>query len=846
MPAIKFQNQLPIDEIISSLLDTIRTHSNVLLHAPPGAGKTTRVPLALLDVIPPEAGRIIMLEPRRLAAVAAAGWMAAALGETVGLTVGYSIRFDSRVSAATRIEVVTEGVLTRRIQNDPALEGVALVIFDEFHERSIHADLGLALCRDVQQQLRPDLKLLVMSATLDILPLSGMLDNAPVISSTGRSFPVEEIYLDEHGQGKLPQRMTAAIIRALKENEGDILAFLPGSGEIRNCAALLAEAGVAGRGVVVHQLYGDLPFVEQQKAIEPGMQRKVVLATSIAETSLTIEGVRIVIDCGMSRRMRFDPANGLNRLVTLRESRASAEQRKGRAGRLAPGVCYRLYSRHTLSAMTPHTPPEILETDLSPLLLELAAWGATDYSRLDWLDAPPEPAVAAARRLLAELEGFDDSGRITALGREMMRLPLHPRLGRLLLRSVELGCPQTGCDLAALLSERDLFRSTRGEICGLASHSDVSDRMEALQMWRVKSQKDDRLDLAALKNVERIVSQLVRLVKCPPSASRMKCDDAAVSRLLLAAYPDRLARRRSPGDASYLLANGRGAALSHRSAVRNAEYIIAVSLDGGSQTEAVIHLVSEISEDIIRSERSRHIIMNSDVSWSDREGRMVAVRQERLGAIQLSAQPFIPADEMVVPVVLAAVRTSALKLLRLDDRLLQFQGRMALLRSAFPGAGWPDVSDAGLMETLDEWLAPHVSGIRSAARLAQLDVADLLKLRLDYRQQREFDELAPTHLTVPSGSRIRLDYSGEAPVLAVKLQELFGLAEGPTVCGGRVAVVLHLLSPAGRPIQVTRDLKGFWDGSYHQVRKELKGRYPKHPWPDDPWSALPTKRVKPK
>ncbi|MBI5483766.1 MAG: ATP-dependent helicase HrpB [Deltaproteobacteria bacterium] len=846
MPAIKFQNPLPIDENISSLLDTIRTHSNVLLHAPPGAGKTTRVPLALLDIFPPEAGRIIMLEPRRLAAVAAAGWMAASLGETVGLTVGYSIRFDSRVTSATRIEVVTEGILTRRIQNDPALEGVAMVIFDEFHERSIHADLGLALCRDVQQQLRPDLKLLIMSATLDIMPLSRLLDGAPLISSAGRAFPVEDIYLDDQPHGKLPQRMAAAIVRALQESEGDILAFLPGSGEIRSCAGLLADAGLTERGVAVHQLYGDLPFAQQQRAIASTDQRKIVLATSIAETSLTIDGVRIVIDSGLSRRVRFDPATGMNRLVTVRESRASAEQRKGRAGRLAPGVCYRLYSRHTFSAMTAHTPPEILETDLSPLLLELAAWGSADFTKLDWLDIPPEPAVAAARRVLAELDAFDDSGRITPLGREIMRLPLHPRLGRLLLRSTELGCPQIGCDLAALLSERDVFRSTRGEMCVQVSHSDVADRLEAFRSWRAGQRSDERLDRTALKNIERVVSQLARLVSCQPVSKQLIYDDDVISGLLLAAYPDRLALRRASGGDSYLLANGRGARLSQRSAVRNAEYIIAVSLDGGSQAEAVIHLAAGVSEEIIRQERNGHIVADSKVSWSDREARVVAVRQERLGAIQLSTEAFIPSDEMAVPAVVQAVRASGLKLLSLDDRLLQFQGRMTLVRSAFPGGGWPDVSDGGLLDTLEEWLAPHLDGIRSAGKLAQLDVADLLKQRLDYRQQRELDELVPTHLVVPSGSRIRLDYAGEAPVLAVKLQELFGLAEGPTVCRGRVTVLLHLLSPAGRPIQVTRDLKGFWDGSYHQVKKELKGRYPKHPWPDDPWSALPTKRVKPR
>lgn len=846
MPLTLSNIQLPIDEILPALLESFRIHPNLILHAPPGAGKSTRVPLALLNFVPAEAGRILMLEPRRLAAVSAARWMARSLGEESGNTVGYSIRFDSRVSASTRIEVVTEGILTRRIQNDPLLEGVAMVIFDEFHERSIHADLGLALCRDIQKLVRPDLKLLVMSATLDTEALAGMLDNAPVISSSGRSFPVNEIYLDDHGPGKLQQRMTAAIIRALNESDGDILAFLPGSGEIRRCAGLLEDAGITAKDIAVHQLYGDLPFDDQQRAIAPGVRRKVVLATSIAETSLTIAGVQVVIDCGMSRRVRFDPSNGMNRLVTVRESRASAEQRKGRAGRLGPGVCYRLFSWHTLSAMTPHAPPEILETDLSPLMLELASWGTADHTKLDWLDAPPEAAVTAARRLLVELDCLDGSGQVTSLGREVLRLPLHPRLGRLLLRSIELGCHNIGCDLAALLSERDIFRSAKGEFSSLVSHSDVSDRLEALQNWRSKGCKDDRLDMAALKNVERVVSQLHRFVKSSPNFSESGCDDSRISRLLLAAYPDRLARRRVSGVFSYLLANGRGASLSPRSMVRNAEYIIAVSLDGGSQAEAVIHLAASISEDIIRAERSSHLVSESSVFWNDREARLIAVSRECLGAIQLSSEPLMPTDEMSVPVVLDAVRASGLKLLKLDDQFTQFQGRMTLLRSAFPGGGWPDISNEGLLETLEDWLAPNIMGIRSAVKLAQLDVAAILKQMLDYRQQREFDQIVPTHLTVPSGSRIRLDYSGKVPVLAVKLQELFGLAEGPTVCQGRVAVLLHLLSPAGRPIQVTGDLKGFWDGSYHQVKKEMKGRYPKHPWPDDPWSAPPTRRAKPK
>jgi len=837
--------KLPIDDIIPVLLESVRTHQSIILHAPPGAGKTTRVPLALLAIIPPDAGRIIMLEPRRIAAVSAARWMSSCLGEEVGQTVGYSIRFDSCTSKATRIEVVTEGILTRRIQNDPELAGVALVIFDEFHERSIHADLGLALCREVQQ-LRPDLKIMIMSATLDLQPLARLLDNAPVISSEGRAYAVEMKYLDDKGHARLSQRMSAAIIRALNETEGDILAFLPGSGEIRACAAQLAESGAVPRNIVVCQLYGDLPIAEQQKVIQAGPQRKIILATSIAETSLTIDGVRTVIDCGVSRRLQYDPGNGLNRLVTVRESRASAEQRAGRAGRTAPGVCYRLYTPHTLHAMTPHTPPEICVTDLSQLLLELAAWGVTDPLQVGWLDAPPVSAQESARRLLVELDLFDAAGRITALGRDVVRMPLHPRLGRLLLRSRELRCPGLGCQLAALLSERDLFRTGAGNSSAQISRSDIVDRLDALNGWRRSGRNDHRMDQAAAKNVERVARQLRRFMAVPESENNCVYDDDGISRLLLSAYPDRLARCRGDDGGGYLLASGRGARVSERSGVRNSEYIVALALDAGKQAEAIIHLASEISAAVIREERSRHIRSEILVSWDDREGRVIARRLERLGSIQLSADTVIPSATQTVPAVIGAVRASGLMLLSMNEAVRQLQGRLLLVRSAFPEREWPDVSDAALCDSLEEWLAPRLEGVTSSKKIAQLDIAEILKQSLDYRQQRELDELAPTHTSVPSGSRIRIDYSGEMPVLAVKLQELFGLAVGPIVCGDRVPVLLHLLSPAGRPIQVTRDLKGFWNGSYQQVKKELKGRYPRHPWPDDPWSAAPTRRLKPK
>ena len=838
---------LPIDHILPELLRTVRTSSNIVLHAPPGAGKTTRVPLALLDIIPPASGRIVMLEPRRLAAVSAARWMARTLGEDVGQTVGYAIRFDSCVSARTRIEVVTEGILTRRIQNDPLLDGVAMVIFDEFHERSVHADLGLALCLDVQRQVRPDLKILVMSATLECEPLSRLLGGAPAVSSAGRSYPVQEVYLEETARVPLAGRISTAIQRTLAETEGDVLVFLPGAGEIRATASRLVEAGLSERGISVHQLYGDLPFDEQQRAILPGSSRKVVLATSIAETSLTIEGVRVVIDSGLSRRLRFDPASGMNRLVTIRESRASAEQRKGRAGRLAPGVCYRLFSRHTFGAMTPQTQPEIMSTDLSALLLELAAWGINDPLELAWLDPPPENALNAARELLVELAALDDAGRITPLGSAMTRLPLHPRLARLLLCALEAGCVGLGCDLAALLSERDIVR--RGlSIAYDAGHAvDLCDRVEFLHEWRSTGRTSLIVDRAGLKAVERVSRQLLRLMGGSAKPAPVAGDPGAITRLLLPAFPDRVAVLRDGEEGRYLLANGRGARLSGTMPVNLNKLLLAISVDGGDQREGIIHLAAPLTEAVLRDVLGQRIALKETIEWDPVEGRVVATREECLGAVRLSVAPFVPAPDKLLPVVIQAVRDSKLALLSRNEQIAQLQARVLLLRRAFPDGNWPDLADEVLLASLDEWLAPHLLGIRNVQGLAGVNMAVAVGDLLDYQQKRALDELAPTHLVVPSGSRIRLDYSaGETPVLAVKLQELFGLAETPTVARGRVAVLLHLLSPAGRPIQVTQDLKGFWNGAYHQVRKELKGRYPKHPWPDDPWSAIPTRRAKPR
>jgi ATP-dependent helicase HrpB len=834
---------LPIDTILPSILETVRGNPNCVLHAPPGAGKTTRVPLSLLDIIPVEAGRIIMLEPRRLAAFSAARWMARSLGEEAGQTVGYSIRFDSCISSRTRIEVVTEGILTRRIQGDPLLEGVAMVIFDEFHERSIHADLGLALCLDVQRQVRSDLKILVMSATLECEPLAGLMGDAPVLSSAGRSYPVENVYLEDLPHGPLPPRVVAATLKALADTEGDLLVFLPGAGEIHTCAARLSEAGLEQRGISIHPLYGDLSFEQQQAAIQPGRQRKVVLATSIAETSLTIEGVRTVVDCGLSRRLSHDQGSGMNRLVTVRESKASAEQRRGRAGRLAPGVCYRLFSRHTYHAMTPHTPPEILDSDLSPLLLELAAWGVADPGALSWLDPPPAASLSAARQLLRVLSALDDAGRITPLGSSMARLPLHPRLARLLLRAEALGCPDTGCDLAALISERDIVRRSPGS---RKVHT-VEERLELLWEWKRTGRTGEQADSGALKAVERVSRQLQRILGVSSQKASYSAGPDSICRLLLAAYPDRVASLREDGEGRYLLANGRGARMATAAAVSWMPLLIAISVDGGDQSEGLIHLAESISEAILRTEMEGKIETRDEILWNSREGRIVALRGEFIGAVCLSSRALSPGPEAMLPAVIEAVRASGLGLLSRNEAFLQLQARVLLVRQAFPGDGWPDLSDAALLASLDTWLGPAMHGVRNAQHLAAVNCTAALLDQLDYRQRQALDELAPTHLTVPSGSRIRLDYcGGELPVLAVKLQELFGLAETPTIAGGRVGVLLHLLSPAGRPLQVTRDLKGFWDGSYHQVKKEMKGRYPKHPWPDDPWNAAPTRRVKPR
>ncbi|HTP63815.1 MAG TPA: ATP-dependent helicase HrpB [Geobacteraceae bacterium] len=837
--------RLPIDEVLPRFLSTLGNAPSVVLSAPPGAGKTTRIPLALLDAPFLHDKKILMLEPRRLAAVNAARWMAATLGEEAGHTVGYTIRFERQVSRATRIEVVTEGILGRRLQNDPTLTGTGVVIFDEFHERNLNSDLALALCRDAQKGLRNDLKLVVMSATLDTGPIARLLDNAPIIATEGRSFPVEIRYLSGAISADIASATSRAVLSVMGETAGDMLVFLPGAGEIRRCRMLLEENPSLPRDLLISPLYGDLPFAAQEEAIMPADRRRVVLATNIAETSLTIEGVRVVVDSGYSRQLRFDPATGLNRLVTVRVSAASADQRAGRAGRLGPGTCFRLWDRHAQRTLLPFTSPEILIADLTPLALELAEWGVQDPAALDWLDPPPAAAFAEGRRLLRRLGALDRQGLITSHGRAMSALPAHPRLAHMLITARGRGQGALACDLAALLTERDIFRGA-GNAAVTRSSSDLLDRVEALADWRKGGKSgtvEAGVDVSLCKGIERASRELRALLEVKDAGLEARTGDVGL--LLALAYPDRIAAQREPGSDRYLLANGRGGRLSQRSAVRDAPFIVAVVMEGGERGDELIHQASAITLEELRWEFGGEFESHRTVQWDRREGRVLALEEERLGELVLAARPVVPAAEEARAAMLAGLRELGLAALDWTPQAGQFRARVAYAAHLFPHEGWPDLSDQALLDGMENWLYPYLDSTRSLAELGNIDIHRALRGMLDREQGRRLEEGFPTHLAVPSGSRIVVQYTAEGPpVLAVKLQELFGLADTPTVAWGRAPVLLHLLSPAGRPIQVTGDLRNFWNKVYPEVKKELKGRYPKHPWPDDPWSATPTRHTK--
>ncbi|MCC5865390.1 MAG: ATP-dependent helicase HrpB [Wenzhouxiangella sp.] len=814
---------LPIDTELPALLAAMAEHACVLLSAPPGAGKTTRVPLALLDAPWVAGRRILMLEPRRLAARSAARYMARSLGEPVGQRVGYRTRLDTRVSAATRIEVVTEGVLTRMVQSDPALTEVACVIFDEFHERSLNADLGLALVRESQQALREDLRVLVMSATLAVEALSKLLDDPPLIESEGRSFPVQ-VHYRPCSRGKPLISHTAATIRhALDQEDGSLLVFLPGIGEIRR---LVEQLGELPGNCQLCPLYGNLRPEAQDAAIAPAPsgQRKVVLATAIAESSLTIEGVRVVIDSGQQRRSAFDPNSGMSRLITEPVSRASAEQRAGRAGRIEPGVCYRLWSEGEQARLKPHTPAEILEADLAGLVLELAQWGVTDPSELTWLDLPPAAHWQQAADLLKLLEALDSQGRITGHGRKLLSHGLHPRLAHLLERGREYGHGQLAAELSALLSDRDLLGPGHG--------ADMYLRLQALRHGQAGLPK------GRLKQARELARRLSKASK-----SGREIGEENIGALLVLAFPDRIGQARG-ARGRYRLSNGRGASLAEDDALAGSQWLVAAELDGQAR-EARIFLAASVEQAQIEALFKDKIETVETADWDERRGTVVARRQRRLGALVLDEQELDRPDPTTIEAgLLAAVRSKGLESLPWTNAARQWQARVELLRSLWPN-DWPAVDDASLAARLDEWLQPYLAGLRRWLDMENLDLLSVLSGQLDHGQRQRLAELAPASLTIPTGREVRLDYQAEGgPVLATKLQSVFGWDCSPRVAGGKVPVVLHLLSPARRPLAITADLGSFWTNAYPEVRKDMRGRYPKHPWPEDPVSAVASDGVK--
>ncbi|MCC2656313.1 MAG: hrpB [Panacagrimonas sp.] len=832
----------PVADALPALREALATRGCAVLAAPPGSGKTTIVPLALLDeawLQQGDARRIVMLEPRRVAARASATRMAQLMGEGVGRTVGYQVRVERRGPAHTRVEVVTEGLLARRMQSDPELPGTGLVIFDEFHERSLDADLALALVCDARAQLRPDLRVLVMSATLDTARVSALLGGAPIVEASGRLFPVDIRHVPVRSQARLDESVAAAVLRALQETPGDVLAFLPGAREIRATQRRLEER-VETRGMSIRPLYGELSSLEQDRALapDPDGRRKVILSTNLAQTSLTVEGVTTVVDGGYARVARFDPGAGSNRLETQRISRAAAEQRAGRAGRLGPGTAYRLWSPDQHGALAAHDTPEILSTDLARFALELAAWGTRDPSTLALLDPPPAAHWNQATDVLRALDALDAQGRLTAHGRRIARLPTSPRLANLMLLSQEHGEAQDGAWIAAVLEERDAS----------ATGSDLVERVQRLRGGGGEPAQQRRL--------QDSVRQFLRLLPDDKACAPNK-GDLDLAALLSLAFPERIARRRDglrersgggpPGtrEVAFLCADGGEARLAEHDPLARADWLAIAHWDPGPTRR--IRLAAALEERELRALHGARIETVREVRWDAQSEVVVAEEQQRLGAIVLSARRIADAGEDARAAMLAGIRRMGIGALPWNERARQWQARVLSLRRWQPENDWPDVSDEALAATFEDWLAPWLDGVTRRAHVDALDLVAILDGMLDHAHQQDLARLAPTHLTVPSGQRRPLTYAPPAnPALEVKLQEMFGCAQTPTVCAGRVPVLLHLLSPAQRPVAVTQDLAGFWERGYLEVRKDLRGRYPRHPWPDDPRAAAPTHRAKPR
>jgi len=807
---------LPITGAVAEVQKKLSEQNTLIVNAPPGAGKSTLLPLALLDEKWLEGKKILMLEPRRLAAKTIAMRMADLLNEQVGQRVGYRIRFESKISAGTQLEVVTEGILTRMLQHDNALENVGMVIFDEFHERSLHADVALALCRETQQVLRPDLRIVVMSATLNMPQLTRLL-NCPVVISEGRQYPVEIKYTGESDRMLIPELAARVVLQAVKENEGDVLLFLPGEGEIKKCAALLEKELT---DFSIHPLYGMLPHQEQIRAITPNKfgKRKVVLATSIAETSLTIEGIRIVVDSGLSRVSRFDPASGLSRLETVMLSKDSADQRAGRAGRLSEGVCYRMWNKAIHERLNEHRVPEIEEADLTPLMLEMAMWGVHDSDKLAWLSPPPKAALRMAKETLEQLNATEN-GKLTEHGKALHALPCHPRIAHMLIKAQQDDSVSLAADIAAVLEERDPLPKDSG--------IDINLRIELLRRARALGKTGGKLS-----RIEKISAQYRHMLQTEADNGPVDVNETGL--LLAYAYPERIACARTGNNAQFQLANGKIATAGHKDDLAHEAWLAVAHMDARDGLGKIFLAAPLNPKDLLPLVKEKETI-----TWDARKGGLVATKDLRIGSIVLKSTPLPnPDPARIQEAMLHVLRNDGASLLNFDEQMQQLQNRILSLRKWNEDASWPDCTTSNLL-TDTAWIEPYLHGCKKPDDLQKINLHDALLQSLSWEQQKALHQLAPEKIAVPSGSSIRLHYfaNGDTPVLAVRLQEVFGMADTPRIHNDHISVVMHLLSPGFKPVQVTSDLRSFWNSTYFEVKKELQRRYPKHAWPDEPWEA---------
>lgn len=821
----------PVDQILPQVVASLEAGRNVVLQAPPGSGKTTRVAPALLRQSWLKGQKILLLEPRRLAARAAAAYMAHQAGEALGETIGYHVRLDRKVSAATRIEIITEGLLIQRLISDPELREIGVIIFDEFHERSLAADTALAITLEIQQALRPDLRIVIMSATFQPDVIAHHIGYTDVHTAQSVLYPVETVYLRCPSTAFIHKQVTAAVMRTLQSESGSILVFLPGEGEIKQCCSELQEQALPDN-VEIHPLYASLPREQQDAAIAPprGNTRKVVLATSVAESSLTIEGIRVVIDSGLMRVPRYSPRLGMTRLETLLITRDRADQRRGRAGRLGPGICLRLWDEATDRQLKPESEPEILDTDLTATVLQCAEWGMINVDDLPWMTPPPDAAWLRAVTLLRTLEALaEDSGRvrITPRGRAMARIPVHPRLAHMILEAAEYGAVERAAFIAALISERSSHARLR-EFTDLSALAEFVERNPSSFPAR---------------SVQRLAQQWSHTVAAG-NRKRQKIDDGS---LLAWAFPDRVARKRD-NRGVYLLRSGQGAVIDTAEPLAAEDWLVAVELhDAGANTR--IRLAAAIDEAQVHGLFHTHFETATLPHWDKRNECVAATQLTRLGAITIKESPCPEPDpEQMATAMLEGVRSKGIDQLPWSKAAQNLRERVTFLSQALPEQGWPDLSDTALLATLEDWFKPACGSLTRWSHIQRLDMAGIIQGYLALRQcdLRRLDQLAPTHIEVPTGSRIRVDYDTGQPCLKVRIQEVFGMLRTPRVAEGRVPVMMHLLSPAQRPVQVTQDLEGFWQSNYALVRKDMRGRYPKHYWPEDPAQAEPTRRVKPR